>query len=239
MPVLIDHLLVALVLVAAPIDGAFERRRLEREIAAGKPDAKLEAYARIIKWQWGSAVVLIAYWLFSRRPLSDLGFSVPQGAGFLFGALIVAAFTFLFVRQIRAVRQNPEFAAQARQAAASLSFMTPTTAPELQRFSWLGITAGIVEELICRGFLIWYFSSFMPMWAAILVTAMVFGLGHLYQGFAGILKTGVVGLLFGWLYWISGSIWLPMFLHAATDVLQGQMIYFAASESRSADTIGE
>ena len=128
-----------------------------------------------------------------------------------------------------------------REAAASLSFLTPSTPAELQRFSWLGVTAGIVEELIFRGYLVWYFASFAPLWAAIVITAIAFGIGHLYQGLGGVLKTAVAGVLFGALYWFSGSIWLPMFLHAAIDVLQGRLIYFSLTnrEAPAAQPIAE
>jgi membrane protease YdiL (CAAX protease family) len=57
----------------------------------------------------------------------------------------------------------------------------------------------------------------------------LFGIGHLYQGLAGVVKTGLVGMVLGWIYSLSGSIWIPMFIHAAADVLQGRMIYFATA----------
>ena len=227
MPGWIDHLLVALVLVAAPIDAVRERRRLERDLAAGNANARLKAYGRIIAWAWVGPAVLILFWVLSGRSFRMLGVQAPEGMGFIVASILVIAITVFLANQVREAKGSAEFAARVREAAASLSFLTPSTPAELQRFSWLGVTAGIVEELIFRGYLVWYFASFAPLWAAIAITAIAFGIGHLYQGLAGVLKTAVMGLFFGVFYWLSGSIWLPMFLHAAIDVLQGRLIYFS------------
>lgn len=241
MPGWFDHLLVALVLVAAPIDGTRERRRLQRELNAGNPDARLEAYARIMVWQWSGAAVLILFWVLSGRSFRMLGVQAPDGPGFISAAVLVIAITVFFANQVRAARGSAEFAARVRAAAASLSFVTPSTPAELSRFTRLGLTAGIVEELIFRGYLVWYFASFAPLWAAIVITAIAFGIGHVYQGIAGVLKTTSIGLFVGVLYWFSGSIWVPMFLHAATDVLQGRLIYFSLMnhEAAAAQPIAE
>ena len=227
MPGWIDHFLVALVLVWSPIDAIRERRRLERALAAGNPNARLEWYTRIIAWAWAGPAVLMLLWVLSGRSLRMLGIEAPEGMRFIVASIAVLAITVFLANQVRAVKGSAGFAARVREAAGSISFMTPSTPAELQRFTWLGVTAGITEEILCRGYLVWYFASFVPLWAAIVITSMAFGIGHAYQGIEGVLKTAAVGLLFGVLYWFSGSIWLPIFLHAANDVLQGRLIYFS------------
>jgi hypothetical protein len=42
-----------------------------------------------------------------------------------------------------------------------------------------------VGEIIYRGFVTWYLGSFMPLWAAVIVSPVFFGLGHRYPGRAG------------------------------------------------------
>ena len=64
----------------------------------------------------------------------------------------------------------------------------------------------------------------MPNWGAVIVSSVFFGLGHSYQGAAGILRTGLAGLGFGVFYLFTGSIWLPIVGHALLDILQGRMI---------------
>ena len=55
----------------------------------------------------------------------------------------------------------------------------------------------------------------------ILLAALVFGLGHLYQGAAGIVKISAMGVLFGVLCWMTGSVWAPMLLHVVVDLNSG------------------
>jgi hypothetical protein len=48
----------------------------------------------------------------------------------------------------------------------------------------------------------------MPLAAAIGVSAIVFGLGHAYQGRAGIIKAAVVGICMNLIVLVSG--WLSL-----------------------------
>jgi uncharacterized protein len=71
---------------------------------------------------------------------------------------------------------------------------------------------GLVEELLFRGFVIGWgahlFGSHRGAWLALL-SAVVFGFSHLYQNIAGVITTGLVGLLLGWLYLRMGRKLLP------------------------------
>jgi membrane protease YdiL (CAAX protease family) len=50
------------------------------------------------------------------------------------------------------------------------------------------------------------------------VTAIVFGWAHLYQGLTGVLATGALGGLLAILYAATGSLLLPVLLHALLDL---------------------
>jgi len=85
----------------------------------------------------------------------------------------------------------------------------------------MSVTAGICEEFYYRGFLFAYLAGLLtgvPAGAVIVLAGLVFGLGHLYQGAAGVIKTGTVGALLGLLYWMTGSLWAPMLLHTVVDL---------------------
>ena len=73
--------------------------------------------------------------------------------------------------------------------------------------------------------MLWYLVQFMPLWVAVIVASVIFGLGHSYQGINGASRAGLVGLAFGILYVGTGSIWLPIIAHMLLDVLQGGTIY--------------
>ena len=106
-----------------------------------------------------------------------------------------------------------------------LSIIIPHNGSELARFYALAVTAGIVEEILWRGFLIWYLNQFMPLWVAALISTIGFALAHAYQGVANLPQITAVSAAMTALYLLSGTIWLPIILHAAIDILQGRLAF--------------
>jgi membrane protease YdiL (CAAX protease family) len=226
-PALLDFGILALIVIVIPLRAIAERRRLQSALAAGVTDAKVQAYRRIMTWQWTAALVLLGAWLGTGRALGLLGIERPRGTGFVAGLGVALVVVCVLVVQLLATLRRPKVAEQVRAAAAPLTFILPSTQRELRLFTWLGVTAGIVEELLVRGYMLWVVGSIVPTWVAVVVTSIAFGIGHAYQGVSGIVKTTAVGLLFGWLYVLTGSIWVPMLVHAAIDVLNGHTVYAA------------
>src|SRR5207244_124912 len=69
------------------------------------------------------------------------------------------------------------------------------------------------------------------------IASVVFGLGHAYQGWRGMLLTGVVGAFLAALYLVSGSLITPMIVHALMDMRSGHLAF--AALSRAGETSGE
>jgi membrane protease YdiL (CAAX protease family) len=138
--------------------------------------------------------------------------------------------------QIRRVRvAEPQEIRRIRDSFAALSFMMPLNGNDLGRFYGLSVTAGIVEEILWRGFLIWYCDQYLPLWTAALLVTLAFALAHAYQGLAQLPAIVLVGGAFAGLYLLTGSIWLPIVLHAAIDILQGRMVYEVLRRCDSGD----
>ena len=68
--------------------------------------------------------------------------------------------------------------------------------------------------------------SFWPT-GAVLASTLMFGLGHAYQGAAGIVRTGIVGLLCAGAYVATGNLLAPMLLHVVIDATSGMVAYLA------------
>ena len=82
----------------------------------------------------------------------------------------------------------------------------------------VGIGAPISEELLFRGFLLsalaqWRFG----FWPAALAANAVWTAFHAGYSAAGLIEVFIGGAYFSWLLWRSGSIWLPILCHAATN----------------------
>ncbi|MHA6332046.1 CPBP family intramembrane glutamic endopeptidase [Qipengyuania sp. CAU 1752] len=99
--------------------------------------------------------------------------------------------------------------------------------------AWLA--AGLGEELLWRGFLLDRLMR-LPgiegrIWIAIVLQAVLFGLPHLYQGWGGVLVTGLIGLLFGWLRIAAKwNLWPLVIAHAAVDTIMMGLGYAAAQD---------
>ena len=85
--------------------------------------------------------------------------------------------------------------------------------------------AGIWEELLFRGFLIWFLAPYAGVVGAVAISTLAFGLGHAYQGWRGIPRTGVIGLILAAAYVAGGSLWWVMAAHALLDLYGGLLAW--------------
>jgi uncharacterized protein len=93
----------------------------------------------------------------------------------------------------------------------------------------------ISEELLYRGFLFCYLALWFPhinRLECALVSSLIFGMGHLYQGWKGILSTGLGGLVLAGFYVLTGNLLLPMVVHAATN-LRALLIFWTGSDQQA------
>ena len=89
---------------------------------------------------------------------------------------------------------------------------------------WLG--AAICEEIIFRAFLIGRLeaafggASRAATLAAVLLSCVLFGFAHMYQGPTGVLITGTLGLILACVYAYGGrNLWLNIVVHGVYDTL--------------------
>jgi uncharacterized protein len=98
----------------------------------------------------------------------------------------------------------------------------PQSRRERLPFFALAITAGCCEEFLYRGFAMAVFDrAGFPIWASVVVSSVLFGAAHLYQGRGGLIGTGILGLLFGASRAYTGSFIPVAAWHAAVDIVAG------------------
>ena len=203
MTTMLMHLLAAYAVVGAPWLGRVLYQRTVRRIQAGDPLAKIKMYRMIVTDQ----VITTALLLCLGAPRS----------WWLGGGLTVLLAGLLIWSGFSLRRRRKQIREKLKRAEALLPF----TLDERRWFAAISIGAGISEELLFRGFGFYYLSLWFPrinLLECALVTSLVFGLGHLYQGWKGILSTGVAGLIMAGLYVLSGNLLLPIVAHAVGDI---------------------
>jgi membrane protease YdiL (CAAX protease family) len=233
---LLDHLFVIVLVLVSPLAGLYGVRQLRKRVAAGQQIDRSKLYRNTALHHWLLFCLAMLGWAFSGRPWSEIGISFDFGRNFLIGAVLVTVAIGFLLFQIRRVRvAEPQEIRRIRDSFAALSFMMPLNGNDLGRFYGVSVTAGIVEEILWRGFLIWYCDQYLPLWTAALLVTLAFALAHAYQGLAQLPAIVLVGGAFAGLYLLTGSIWLPIVLHAAIDILQGRMVYEVLRRCDSGD----
>lgn len=225
-PDLIDHALVFAFAVVYPLYGTFvSLPRLKRAIESGLPGIRLRAYHGSIAGQWLLAALALAIWLRAGRPLGELGLNPNFGWRFWLGLVITLVTMVAMVHQTRRILGDKNRRGRTQRMLEPVMFLLPHTPKELRHFRALSLTAGICEEILFRGYLIWYLYWLVGFWQALLISSLLFGLAHSYQGPAGILRTTAVGLLFALFYVLTFSLWVSMLLHAFIDINSGRAAY--------------
>lgn len=96
--------------------------------------------------------------------------------------------------------------------------LIPRTARERRLFAGLSVMAGVGEEIVFRGFLL---AVLIPAlgdpWIALLVSSLAFGVLHAYQGTWGVVRTGLLGGLFGVSILLDGTLWPAVIVHVLYD----------------------
>jgi membrane protease YdiL (CAAX protease family) len=206
-------------------------RRWRRFLALREqPGERVRIYRRIVARQWAATAVLaLGLWWDGRAP-RDLWLTAPHPLpppSLLWGyalALVVALALPVTVPWLRR---------RLLRAFGNVAQLLPASPAERGWFVAVALTAGFCEELIFRGFLLLLVARYAPDWplaAWILVGAVPFGLGHLYQGARHVLLTGLAGAVFTLLLLQFHSLWVPVALHVLVDV---RAIFFGFSRRAS------
>ncbi len=102
--------------------------------------------------------------------------------------------------------------------------LLPRTGPERAAFAVLSLAAGLGEELAYRGYVIPVLGALVGVPTAAVVSSLVFGVLHVYQGALGMARTAALGGVLAWGFLACGSLWPAVAAHAILDVLLGMAL---------------
>jgi membrane protease YdiL (CAAX protease family) len=182
---------------------------------------RLVLYASTIGFQW-LAVAAVAWraWAHGYTP-EQLGLAIHDRTKILVASVVGAAtIATLQWLNLRRMGRLPVNARGPLQAIAER--ILPRSTIELLPFLALAITAGLCEEFLYRGFALAVLTRLgSPAWVAVLVSSILFGLAHLYQGRGGFLSTLLIGGVFGVGRIAYNSLVPVIFWHGAVDLVAG------------------
>lgn len=216
MIVILIHLLAAYAVLAAPWLGRMWYQRARRRIASGARDAKVRLYRGLVAEQILTTAVVLGFWRSGRISAASLGLIAPRSWAWSIAAL-AAILGFLVWSSLRL---RPKAEKIRKKVQDGVGALLPDSPQERSWWGAVSVGAGVSEELVFRGFLLYYFSLYVPQINAVervLLVSLAFGMAHIYQGWKPAVGTGVLGLVLAGLYLISGSLLLPVLVHAAVD----------------------
>lgn len=189
---------------------------------------RTRVYEETIKSAWVLSLLLLALVFLFRIPPEavGLGFVPPDGDErawkyfFLTSVLISGLFAFyLLVKTSETLRfkLRPFYELEIER------LLLPRTNNEVKTWKAVSFTAGVTEEFIFRGVLLYTIVLYVDVSDTTLaiIGGGLFGFAHAYQGYRGVLVTGLFGWLFSSLYLAMGLLWPLMIAHTLLDLIAG------------------
>jgi uncharacterized protein len=175
------------------------------------------AYFRTIFVEWLIlALVFFGVWLHKSPVRAVLGERWRSPAQFFRDLGIALAFLILYLVVTSLFGQHGHHAA----TDPAVRFLMPETANEKWLWALVAISAGICEEAVYRGYLQQQFSAYTrSIPAGVLISAVLFGASHAYQGIRLAAIIGVGAILSGTLAWWRKSVRPGMISHVLQDLL--------------------
>jgi hypothetical protein len=210
------HLLVVYAVLGMPLFARVWYEKAKRQIAAGDPDAKLHLYHKIVVEQVATTAVVLGLSLWGWISAASLGLNAPRSWEWNIVLLAILIPSLLW----SAFKLRPKAEKVRKQLDGVLGALIPGSPRERCWWGTVSIGAGISEELVFRGFLFYYLGLYLPQintWETIGLTSLIFGVAHFYQGKQGVIGATILGLIAAAIYVMSGSLLVPIVLHAVID----------------------
>lgn len=219
-------------LFSEPILGYYQFQRHKQKQSSGN-NSKMDYYREIIAQAWIPTGIVLGLILFDQISPADIGFGRmginTSWAGPWLPYLIIGLAALYMGSLIYHVLANKWSAKYRTKFTLKMSkvelpdyvrYMLPISKEEKRTWGIIALSAGITEEIVYRGLLLYGLNYIFPngsSWILILIGSMMFGLAHTYQGWQGVLKTALLGAFFSALYLSTDSLLPGMLLHLVVD----------------------
>lgn len=231
------------ILIAIPFYGQDVMTVLTEGGDFSNPDfIALMKFVQITNQVGGFVIPAIIFtFLVSRNQSSYLGLNkFPKAGSAVFTILLI----YLMLPAIHATvelnenMQLPDFLegienwmkeSEADAARLTDAFLSATSLPALLlNLFMVGLLASVGEELLFRGVLVRLFGNwFKNIHLAVIVSSILFSAFHMQ--FYGFLPRFLLGLIFGYLFVWSGSLWLPILAHFINNA-SAVLVYYMVSK---------
>jgi len=150
--------------------------------------------------------------------IEDFLLDLALAVGFVVVALVV-----LGIFSTALGMRNPSQIGEVKRLA---NMLGPQSKASLGIFILVSCTAGLVEEIIFRGYLQRQIGALTSnIYVGLIVSAILFGMGHGYEGARRMVLIALLGAMFGVLTLLRKSLRPAMMAHAFFDSFQGVLLW--------------
>ena len=192
-------------------------------------------YAQLLLELWIPTVAVLAWVVASGVPPQAIGLGrlrlgdqlLPRNLSLVvvvlaLGLIAYCVFDLLRLRRSASYRASVNEKLRSVTVPSSVAAIMPETDSQKRLYGVVALSAGVTEEILYRGFLLFVLAAGIPVigiWGSVLISSALFALGHLYQGPSGMIRTLVIGLIMCLIYLASGTLVLGMLLHTLIDAV--------------------
>lgn len=221
-------LLIALI-VLYPILGVKVIKKLKKSYVDGDTNRKVIFYREQIFWSWIPLFLIFLLIPISGVNLADIGLKWnPTNISSLSKWIVYPVIGFYLLHLFQNIyhiivfkTNNKKREKIAEGIADDFKWFLPITKKEKRVWNYLSISAGITEEILYRGYFFFALAIIFPalnLVSILLVTTLIFGIGHIYLG-KEVIKSTLLGLFFGIYYIVFDSVIPVIIIHIAQDLV--------------------
>jgi membrane protease YdiL (CAAX protease family) len=191
----------------------------------------IRIFQLIISISWFLLTPLIySLLVYKQKAAGFLQFNAVQPSKLYFTGIILLLASIPFVGWLQQINTGLDLGTMAKQAEDQATNLTkrflqmPTVGDFIFNLVMVAIIPALGEELYFRGAMQQIFREWLGKpWPAIIITAAIFSAVH--GQFLTFLPRFFLGILLGFVFERSGSIWLPILLHFINNGMQVVLVY--------------
>jgi len=213
-------------MLAMPIAKALKEKK-SKDVARADKRHGINYY-RVLAGMWCSAIVVLIMSFIGGISLADIGFrAISFTHNIWFTAITLAICGLMLLSSLYTLivsLASKKFRGKKKAELTNddvANDILPRTTKEKWLFALMSFSSGICEEFVFRGFMMFLLLAIfpeIPIFLIVLIPSVIFGIGHLYQGWQGVIQTGVVGAILMCLFLATDSLIPVMALHFMLNV---------------------
>ncbi|GHB76085.1 hypothetical protein GCM10008107_26930 [Psychrosphaera saromensis] len=212
----------------------FLTHKAEKLRVLNQQESKVNVYLKTMLNLWIPVIILGILVVYDDISLIEIGLKWQWDITNSLALLSLILLAGYFLVSLKSLKNNSDEHSKLKEQYEFIRWFLPVTPRESKYFIFgLSITAGVCEEILFRGYVMHILSNDLPMYVVIIISSIIFGFGHIYQGASHVVRTAILGSIMAVIYLVTDSLVVPILLHLMLDMYGGAVAYIIFSDKKS------